>query len=76
MEELKKLNKRIFEGDYRKIVETTNSNNTGIALPNIHKRIQLLFGNEYGISVYSSFGKGTDIEILLPLHLKAYEEEL
>lgn len=74
VEELKNLNKSIFDRDFRKIVENSNSHNTGIALPNIHKRIQLLYGSEYGISVYSSFGKGTDIEILLPLQFKAYEE--
>lgn len=76
VEELKKLNKSIFEGDFRKIVENSNSNNTGIALPNIHKRIQLLFGQEYGISVYSSYGKGTDIEILLPMQFKSYEDDI
>ncbi len=40
--------------------------NTGIALPNIHKRIQLLFGEEYGVNVYSTVGQGTDVEITIP----------
>lgn len=39
---------------------------TGIALPNIHKRIQLLFGEEYGIQVYSTWNQGTDVEITIP----------
>ena len=41
--------------------------NTGIALPNIHKRIQLLFGEEYGIYIYSQLDVGTDVEITLPI---------
>ncbi len=40
--------------------------NTGIALPNIHRRIQILFGEEYGIHVYSTVGQGTDVEIIMP----------
>lgn len=39
---------------------------TGIALPNIHKRIQLLFGKEYGLNVYSTLNQGTDVEIMIP----------
>lgn len=76
VEELKELNRRIFEGDYRKLIDNPNSNNTGIALPNIYKRINLLYGEDYGLTVYSSFGQGTDVEILLPIQLKAYEDEL
>lgn len=41
--------------------------NTGIALPNIHKRIQLLFGEEYGVNIYSTEGQGTDVEITIPV---------
>ncbi len=40
--------------------------NTGIALPNIHKRIQLLFGEEYGVNIYSTIGQGTSVEITIP----------
>lgn len=42
--------------------------NTGIGLLNIHKRIQLLFGEEYGLSVYSTVNQGTDVEITVPVH--------
>ena len=56
---LKELNARIqsnnVELDDR---EERNQRNTGIALPNIHKRIQLLFGEEYGVNVYSTAGQG------------------
>ncbi len=64
---LDKLNRRIHSQNMR--VEDEDSQkqrNTGIALPNIHKRIQLLFGEEYGVNVYSTVGQGTDVEITIP----------
>lgn len=42
----------------------------GIALMNVNNRIKLLFGEEYGIYVYSNIGSGTDVEISLPLVTK------
>lgn len=38
----------------------------GVALVNIEKRIQLLFGHQYGICVYSTPNAGTDVEVLIP----------
>ncbi len=42
---------------------------TGIALVNVNMRIKLLFGEEYGMSVSSTKGLGTEVEIVLP-HVK------
>lgn len=52
-----------------------NQRSTGIALPNIHRRIQLLFGEAYGVHVYSSIGQGTDVEITIPADYKMREEK-
>mgnify|MGYP000871431400 FL=1 len=41
----------------------------GIALLNVNNRIKLLFGDEYGMYLYSKAGAGTDVEISLPLIL-------
>lgn len=38
----------------------------GIALVNVNNRIHLIFGEEYGMHIYSVFGKGTDVEITIP----------
>lgn len=38
----------------------------GIALVNVNNRIHLIFGEEYGIHVFSVRGEGTDVEIVLP----------
>ncbi|NMA84263.1 MAG: sensor histidine kinase, partial [Epulopiscium sp.] len=42
----------------------------GIALINVNRRIQLIFGEEYGLNVYSRRNVGTDVEITLPLMQK------
>ena len=39
----------------------------GIALINVNNRIHLIFGEEYGMHIYSIPGKGTDVEISVPL---------
>ena len=39
----------------------------GIALLNVNNRIKLLFGDEYGVYLYSKRGGGTDVELTLPL---------
>ena len=39
----------------------------GIALVNVNNRIHLLFGDEYGMHVYSVAGEGTDVEITIPI---------
>ena len=38
----------------------------GIALVNVNHRIHLLFGEEYGMHVFSMEGVGTEVEITLP----------
>lgn len=39
----------------------------GIAVKNVNNRIKLLFGEEYGIYIYSQPDVGTDVEITLPV---------
>lgn len=52
--------------------ERINSKMTGIALINVNRRIKLNFGEKYGITVFSTLGFGTDVEIVLPLILNIY----
>lgn len=37
-----------------------------IALRNINRRLKLNYGNQYGLSIFSIYGKGTTVEMLLP----------
>jgi two-component system sensor histidine kinase YesM len=39
---------------------------SGIGVSNVHKRIQLLYGEEYGLKVFSVFGVGTKVQVYLP----------
>ena len=73
-EDLKKLNERIHSGEKQLEDQAGKSRHgTGIALPNIHRRIQLLFGDEYGVQVYSTLGQGTDVEIVIPADYRRKE---
>ena len=68
-EQLEKLNAKIRSRDTNpEDGEARDQRNTGIALPNIHKRIQLLFGEEYGVDIYSTPGQGTDVEVTIPVN--------
>ena len=39
----------------------------GIALVNVNNRIHLIFGDEYGMHIYSVQQRGTDVEITIPI---------
>ena len=47
----------------------------GIALANVNNRIHMLFGEAYGMQIYSMLGKGTDVEINLPIFTSDRELE-
>ena len=76
VDKLEELNRRIHAKDIELVAENHNGvagpakKDTGIALPNIHRRISLLFGEEYGVNVYSTPGQGTDVEITVPANYK------
>jgi two-component system sensor histidine kinase YesM len=70
LQELDDLNEKIHSDDLRMLKQENQQSaghGTGIALPNINKRIVLLYGRRYGLNVYSSKGYGTDVEIILPI---------
>jgi Predicted signal transduction protein with a C-terminal ATPase domain len=47
----------------------------GIAMKNVNSRIKLLFGEKYGIQVYSTKNIGTDVKVILPkIRRGEYEE--
>ena len=47
---------------------STDPRHSGIALTNINQRIQLQFGEQYGLYVMSTPGVGTTVEITLPVN--------
>ena len=57
-----KLNRTTLE-----YIKPNDETHNGIATVNVNNRIKLLFGEEYGICMYSTLNVGTDVEITLPL---------
>jgi two-component system sensor histidine kinase YesM len=45
-------------------------NSRGIGLTNVHRRIALMFGDSYGLSIHSIQGEGTTVTIAIPLPRK------
>lgn len=64
-ETLEKLNRRL--GRVHDSLGAGEEEKGGIALANVNNRIHLIFGDEYGMHVYSVPGSGTDVEITIPL---------
>lgn len=64
-ETLEKLNRRL--GRAHDSLGGGDEEKGGIALSNVNNRIHLIFGDEYGMHVYSGPGRGTDVEITIPL---------
>lgn len=46
---------------------------TGIGIPNVHERLRLIYGEEYGVTIRSVIGTGTSVSLRLPYHLKNYQ---
>lgn len=53
---------------------TSEINHNKIGLSNVHRRIQLLFGKEYGVDIDSKSDRGTTVRICIPT--KSREEML
>jgi len=62
---LRQLNKSLEKAAIPTMQEEKRSKG-GIALRNVSQRIKLLFGEEYGLHIYSIQGYGTDVNITLP----------
>ncbi|WP_419872690.1 sensor histidine kinase [Candidatus Pristimantibacillus sp. PTI5] len=41
---------------------------SGIGIRNVHDRLRLLYGDEFGVAIVSNIGDGTRVKIKLPLH--------
>lgn len=69
---LKNLNQKI-RGEVSE--EQTHGRHNGIAMLNVNKRIQLMFGAEYGMHISSIPEMGTDVELHLPFCVNRKELE-
>ncbi|WP_312652220.1 histidine kinase [Proteiniclasticum sp.] len=64
-DQLYELNQRL-NGTTLEYLKDDYDKRGGIALVNVNNRIKLIFGDEYGIYVYSRKNAGTDVEVTLP----------
>jgi two-component system, sensor histidine kinase YesM len=44
-------------------------------LKNVNKRIKLYYGSKYGLNVYSEYGKGTTVKIIVPFEDEKNSDE-
>lgn len=51
---------------FRESILTENTDGKHIGIRNVHRRIQLHFGEDYGLKIDSEWEKGTTVTILLP----------
>lgn len=63
---LARLNEKLSQGR-ESFTREEEEKQGGIALANVNNRIHLIFGDEYGMHVYSVQGSGTDVEISIPV---------
>lgn len=54
---------------------SSKSSGSNIAIYNTHKRLQLLYGPDYGLKYSSTPGEGTEVEIRIPARLPDEEKE-
>lgn len=66
---LKELNEKLNTQSFN-YIKPDSEEKGGIAIINVNNRIKLLFGEEYGINIYSTLNVGTDVEITLPFITK------
>lgn len=71
-ETLWELNRKLRK-DSAQLLYKNQNDKGGIALVNVNNRIHLIFGEEYGMHVYSIPEKGTDVEISIPVILSDRE---
>lgn len=55
-------------------VDETDSSSQNIGIKNVHDRIQLAYGRQYGIRVNSRINMGTLVEITIPIEEDKYNE--
>lgn len=56
-------------------LSTSNENRANIGIANVHQRIQLIYGNSFGLSLKSAKWKGTVVSIKIPL-LKGHDDSI
>jgi two-component system sensor histidine kinase YesM len=68
--ELERLKKRLYSENYiTDITSTANNKGSNVGLYNVHQRLNMLFGDPYGLKIRSNPEEGTSVCIRLPIVL-------
>ncbi|MBH5318508.1 sensor histidine kinase [Paenibacillus sp. GSMTC-2017] len=54
----------------QEIMDASKDSETGFGIRNIHQRVQLQYGPEYGVSIFSRVGIGTSVDIRIPAKMR------
>lgn len=65
-ERLTELRTKLEENRLAEPEETGESQGGGIGLMNVHRRIQMVFGEAYGLSIDSEWGRGARLTMTMP----------
>lgn len=74
-EKLDKINYNLNQVSLNYLHDEGKTKRGGIALINVCRRIKLLFGEDYGIHIFSTFQTGTDVRITLPYKISLDSRE-
>jgi len=69
IEKLEELKKSLKTGQ-----TLPSKNHNGIAMPNVHERIQLLYGEQYGIEIENQEQNGFSVTLKMPIQRKGIED--
>lgn len=64
-ERLEELKQRLAAAESRVELSSPKEHN-GIAMTNVNSRLKMLYGEEYGLSIASTLGLGTEVEVTIP----------
>jgi sensor histidine kinase YesM len=63
--EVIRINTALVNGE--ECIKTDSRSKRSIGIANVNQRIRMLFGEEYGVRLYSTKGYGTNVEVQCPL---------
>lgn len=66
-DEIFKINKRLKGSSEMPMNESIHASEGGLGIVNVHQRIQLTYGERYGLKLFDNPGKGSTFSLYLPL---------
>lgn len=64
----------ILESIQMNLESKVQENKVGYGMFNVHERIQLLYGEDFGITIHSEENRGTEVSVDIPLRIKGGEK--